>query len=308
MIRQAIQLSTMLELQICLHAREIRALAKMPPAISSLTPAVGLPSQSRITDRHAIYSRLQIALGGTYKISRERTNTKQMRSNQVPSGCQTGTRGRGLMVEFAEKLRHYCRNARCRSKMPAPVQNEKHAFCTPFCYDQHYRRHCVVCECDLPPGPATRSVCKKRSCKAAFHHHPDTYLWPGRAANATKRLPKNANATDVFWAGKSGRGWRWERLPGDDEDWQLFDCWDTLAARIRHDIRNGRNQWWLALPRCFPEKCWDDLETAKARAAEYAVMARPVWRLRPGDNRQAKQSVARNSAQTSTGRLAEPIL
>jgi hypothetical protein len=29
--------------------------------------------------------------------------------------------------------RHRCRNQRCRSKLPAPVENEHHAFCTRGC-------------------------------------------------------------------------------------------------------------------------------------------------------------------------------
>ena len=34
------------------------------------------------------------------------------------------------MTDFAQELRHRCRNPRCRSKLPAPVANAREAFCT----------------------------------------------------------------------------------------------------------------------------------------------------------------------------------
>ena len=33
------------------------------------------------------------------------------------------------MTEFATEVRHYCRNPKCRSKLPKPVSNEREAFC-----------------------------------------------------------------------------------------------------------------------------------------------------------------------------------
>jgi len=38
-------------------------------------------------------------------------------------------------------LRHYCRNPRCRSKLPDPVENTREAFCCRGCYRQFYRSH-----------------------------------------------------------------------------------------------------------------------------------------------------------------------
>jgi hypothetical protein len=37
------------------------------------------------------------------------------------------------MTDFALELRHRCRNPKCRSKLPKPVANEHHAFCTRGC-------------------------------------------------------------------------------------------------------------------------------------------------------------------------------
>jgi hypothetical protein len=42
--------------------------------------------------------------------------------------------------------RHYCRNPRCRMKLPTPVENEHHAFCTRGCFESFYLHRCLVCE------------------------------------------------------------------------------------------------------------------------------------------------------------------
>jgi hypothetical protein len=55
---------------------------------------------------------------------------------------------KGLSMEFVvEKVRHYCRNPRCRSKLAAPVSNPREAFCTRGCYNTWYFP---------PPSPPTR--------------------------------------------------------------------------------------------------------------------------------------------------------
>jgi len=67
------------------------------------------------------------------------------------------------MRDFAErggvmgdtKLRHYCRNPRCRSKLPTPVESEHHAFCTRGCVESFYRSRCRVCERRLDIDPMT---------------------------------------------------------------------------------------------------------------------------------------------------------
>jgi len=50
------------------------------------------------------------------------------------------------MTEFAEDLRHRCRNPRCRSKLPSPVSNLREAFCTRGCYESFHLKRCRVCE------------------------------------------------------------------------------------------------------------------------------------------------------------------
>jgi hypothetical protein len=46
-------------------------------------------------------------------------------------------------------FRHRCRNPRCKLKLPAPVENEHHAFCCRGCYVSFYRSRCLVCEAPI---------------------------------------------------------------------------------------------------------------------------------------------------------------
>ncbi len=60
------------------------------------------------------------------------------------------------MTEFKEELRHFCRNPRCRSKLPAPVSNLREAFCTRGCYLGFHRTRCLVCEGKMVVAPMMR--------------------------------------------------------------------------------------------------------------------------------------------------------
>jgi hypothetical protein len=74
-------------------------------------------------------------------------------------------------------FRHYCRNPRCRSKLAAPVENPRNAFCTTQCFVRFYRLRCIVCERDLSPGPANRRVCARASCRAEIRRFPLLYAF-----------------------------------------------------------------------------------------------------------------------------------
>jgi hypothetical protein len=72
------------------------------------------------------------------------------------------------MTEFVAEVRHYCRNPRCRSKLPQSLANPREAFCARGCHSSFYRKRCLVCE-----GPMTRrredqKVCRKSKCRSAF--------------------------------------------------------------------------------------------------------------------------------------------
>jgi hypothetical protein len=68
------------------------------------------------------------------------------------------------MIEFVASLRQYCRNSRCRSKLSAPVSNEREAFCCRGCYSSFYLHRCRVCERAIDqPKRGQRIICKKAS-------------------------------------------------------------------------------------------------------------------------------------------------
>jgi|SRR6516225_33996 len=72
------------------------------------------------------------------------------------------------MTEFTQTLRHYCRNPRCRSKLPSPASDPRKAFCTRGCHSSFYLKRCVVCEAPFTKTRANQEVCRKARCRRAF--------------------------------------------------------------------------------------------------------------------------------------------
>src|SRR5215510_6391640 len=97
-------------------------------------------------------------------------------------------------------LRHYCRNPRCRLKLPAAVENEHHAFCTPGCHASFYRSRCLVCE-----DPMRRKTEHQRfgsghkTCQAEHRRFPHVFELPRRIpvpeAVFTTQPARNADKT-----------------------------------------------------------------------------------------------------------------
>jgi hypothetical protein len=76
--------------------------------------------------------------------------------------------GGAIVTEFTLKLRHYCRNPRCRSKLTTPVVNEREAFCCRGCHTQFYRTRCLACENVMERKTEHQLVCGKRKCRNAL--------------------------------------------------------------------------------------------------------------------------------------------
>jgi hypothetical protein len=73
------------------------------------------------------------------------------------------------MTEFTQTLRHYCRNPRCRSKLPSPASDPRKAFCTAGCHSSFYLKRCIVCENDKPAGStARRKLCRRPKCEGRY--------------------------------------------------------------------------------------------------------------------------------------------
>src|SRR5262249_3707044 len=54
-------------------------------------------------------------------------------------------------------------------KMPSPTSNDREAFCCRFCYEQHYRTRCRVCERPIDPRGG-RKICKLPKCRRLWAH------------------------------------------------------------------------------------------------------------------------------------------
>jgi hypothetical protein len=93
-----------------------------------------------------------------------------------------------------EQTRHYCRHPKCRSKLPEIVDNPRLAFCSRACYIDFYRRHCLVCETEIPAtkesgigkgGRSNRKFCSKK-CKRAVEANPHAFDLPARFVKGQK--------------------------------------------------------------------------------------------------------------------------
>ena len=115
------------------------------------------------------------------------------------------------MTDFVTSLRHYCRNPRCRSKLPEPVANPRDAFCARGCFQSFYLRRCLVCEGPLTRKRENQRVCRKPACHATFRADQCTsrYLPSSRASKASKTLdsiglkqaPKRDRRPVEHWSG-----------------------------------------------------------------------------------------------------------
>jgi hypothetical protein len=73
------------------------------------------------------------------------------------------------MTDFKETaMRKFCRNQKCRMKLPTPTSNEKEAFCTRGCYQSFYLHRCIVCEKAIERTTANRKICKRSRCRNAL--------------------------------------------------------------------------------------------------------------------------------------------
>jgi hypothetical protein len=87
-----------------------------------------------------------------------------------------GRAPRAVVRSWAVALsRHMCRNPRCRTKLQAPTENERRAFCCKGCHTVFYRRRCVVCERELPPGPQNRKLCRSAKCRNEYARFPHLF-------------------------------------------------------------------------------------------------------------------------------------
>jgi hypothetical protein len=121
--------------------------------------------------------------------------------------CLERFRGAG-MTEFAEDLRHCCRNPHCRMKLTAPVVNPHKAFCTPGCHSSFYLKRCIVCENDKPAGStARRKLCRRPKCEGRYRKNSAHYSFLGADTTSAANALRSAQSTGIKSAGLDERPW-----------------------------------------------------------------------------------------------------
>ena len=112
------------------------------------------------------------------------------------------------MTEFAEDLRHHCRNPRCRMKLTAPAGNPHKAFCTRGCHSSFYLKRCLVCENDKPAGStARRKLCRRPKCEGRYRKNSAHYSFLGADTTSAANVPRSAQSTGIKSAGLDDRPW-----------------------------------------------------------------------------------------------------
>jgi hypothetical protein len=167
------------------------------------------------------------------------------------------------MTEFTETLRHYCRNPRCRMRLPNPVGNEREAFCTKGCYRGFYRHRCLVCEQPIERKNENQLVCGKRKCRNALqgglnfgrYHASSSVMHP--LGKSIKSGVKTA----------PGGGRRWRIVAGHLSPEQLHaatvpdgpDCQWKGGEYDRLEARNRRllEEHFTRLDGCATDHCAD---------------------------------------------------
>jgi len=102
------------------------------------------------------------------------------------------------MTEFTQTLRHYCRNPRCRSKLPSPASDPRKAFCTRGCHSSFYLKRCLVCENDKPAGStARRKLCRRPKCEGRYRKNSAHYSFLGADTASAANVPRSAQSTGI---------------------------------------------------------------------------------------------------------------
>jgi hypothetical protein len=180
-------------------------------------------------------------------------------------------------------LRHRCRNPKCRTNLPAPVESKHRAFCVRGCYERFYRNRCRVCERDLRKKAGKDAG--RRYCRPPNKCRLDAAKWPGRyeyapRATCTTRPSRSAHFTglktglgaDLYPSFHCLRHWRWTAEV--DLELELHDGAGGLLARLEH---NG-GRYRLTYPKTIPVMSWPDdgEDLAKHRAEAVALNSLPL--------------------------------
>ena len=167
--------------------------------------------------------------------------------------------------------RHYCRNARCRSKLVAPVENLHRAFCCRGCFEQFYRTRCLVCE--TPKHHQRRLLCGHIKCRREKSRFPHLFVWSAPTlAETAKPIAEVPVLSALKWLSGALRGFAWEQT--DCDTYTLHHRDGTARAVVRRAEQD--DCWWVARPRAVPEPPVEPLAAAQRRAVDFALWTLPL--------------------------------
>jgi hypothetical protein len=142
------------------------------------------------------------------------------------------------------KLRHHCRNPRCRMKLREPTDNLRSAFCCRGCHATFYRKRCLVCEAPFERVREDQRTCGRRKCKGEFRRH-SVRVWgkwlpvPGETLSA----PQNPIKPGTKTRAESRRGYSSSPIHGPAcvLDIEVFDRrWETATSSDGIEIEVAR--------------------------------------------------------------------
>ena len=150
----------------------------------------------------------------------------------------------------AGKLRHRCRNPRCRMKLREPTDNVRSAFCCRGCHASYYRKRCLVCEGPFERVRDDQHTCGGLKCKGEFRRHrvrfwgkwlPNHPTVPGQSLSPPKTPIKPGIKTRI----EGDRGWRYSpshiHAPACVLDIEVFDRrWEAATSSDGIDIEVAR--------------------------------------------------------------------
>jgi hypothetical protein len=186
---------------------------------------------------------------------------------------------------MSHALRHRCRNPHCRMKLPAPVDNEHHAFCCRGCHSSFYRSRCLVCENQMKRKRSDQRIKSGHGkCSAEYRRFPHVYDLPDRPGVPMVGISNVSLAEAHFTGTFSGpigerpphralRHWSWS---SDELEHELRDAAGTLLARLESNA--GRNR--LTYPHTTPTLSWADLGETRRRVESFALIAVPLTAVR----------------------------
>lgn len=141
-----------------------------------------------------------------------------------------------------DKLRHYCRNPKCRSKLGSPVENERDAFCCRGCHGSFYRHRCLACEREMPRNAEHQKVCHRADCKEKWRQKTIISRFVGRTSTPDGNPLENPLKPGVKTGLKprSDPGRPWHRVAGPSLSPRTF-----AAAVVSDVIPDGPDGQWV---------------------------------------------------------------